>query len=80
MTSRWTYAAAPAETPTVTVEKVAFDEIDARLGASARRVTPDERRAVIAERRRTCSGGIGSTDGSAEFRIRSDEWALSMAE
>lgn len=51
MTFRWTYSAVPAETPTVTVAKVAFGEVGARLDASALRVSAEDRRAVIAGRR-----------------------------
>ncbi|MCC6849902.1 MAG: hypothetical protein IT294_15470 [Deltaproteobacteria bacterium] len=52
MTFRWTYTAAPSEAPTVTVEKVAFDALGARLGASAPRVSPEERQRALAMRRR----------------------------
>jgi hypothetical protein len=52
MTFRWTYSAVPSETPSVTVEKIAFDEVGARLGASALRVSLADRRRTISERRR----------------------------
>ena len=52
MTFRWTYSAVPAETPTVTVEKVAFGEVVERLGARALRVSPADRQRKISERRR----------------------------
>ncbi|MCC6763456.1 MAG: hypothetical protein IT293_02230 [Deltaproteobacteria bacterium] len=52
MTFRWTYGAPPADTPTVTVAKVAVEALGARLGSRAARVTPAERRRVIAMRRR----------------------------
>ena len=52
MTFRWTYSTVPAETPAVTVAKVAFGEIAARLGAAAPRVSPEDRRRAIGARRR----------------------------
>src|SRR5262249_22964470 len=52
MTFRWTYADPPAALPAVTVEKVRVDEISAGGGATMMRSSPDERRDVIAMRRR----------------------------
>lgn len=46
MTFRWTYAQAPADTPTVTVEKVALGAVP-----GGRRVSAEERRRAIAVRR-----------------------------
>jgi hypothetical protein len=51
MTFRWSYAEVPAEMPTVTVAKVAFGEVAARLGADARRASAEERSQAIAMRR-----------------------------
>jgi hypothetical protein len=51
MTFRWTYGAAPAAMPEVRVEKVPYAEVAGRLGDDASRVSPEERRRVIAMRR-----------------------------
>src|SRR5690349_3852625 len=39
MTFRWTYATPPAASPTVAVEKIAFDDVAGRFGTDARRVS-----------------------------------------
>jgi hypothetical protein len=51
MTFRWTYGAGPAEVPVVRVEKVAFAEVAGRFGATAPRVSAEQRRRTIAMRR-----------------------------
>jgi hypothetical protein len=51
MTFRWTYTAAPAELPAVTVTKTPLADVRRHLAPDTRTVSPEERRAVIAMRR-----------------------------